>query len=127
MHTHKLKTVSGSAMFMFNGKSYQCPFDCFSEITKGKWRSGIIVLLKKEPLRFSELRKNLEGISAKVLSDNLKLLESCGIISRKVFDTLPPSVEYRLTEQGTELAELMDNINRWTHRFAGEKTLSTAE
>ena len=114
-------------MFIFNGKNYQCPFDCFSEITKGKWRSAIIVLLKNEPLRFSELRRSLDGVSSKVLTDNLKLLEQCGIVSRRVFDTIPPAVEYSLSEQGAELAELMDGINRWTHRFAGEKFLSAAK
>lgn len=114
-------------MFIFNEKSYQCPFDCFSEITKGKWKSGIIVHLKGGAMRFSELRRNLEGISAKVLSDNLKLLENCGIVSRKVFDTLPPTVEYSLTPQGAELAELMDRINDWTHRFAAEEALSSSK
>lgn len=51
------------------------------------------------------------------------MLETSGIVIRKVFDTNPPTVEYSLTTQGSELAELMDSINKWTHNFACKKDI----
>lgn len=104
-------------MFIFNFKEFECPFNCFTEIIKGKWRTGIILSLSQNPKRFSELN----GVSSKVLTDNLKAFEQSGIINRTVFPTVPPSVEYSLTEQGFELTKIMDNINSWAGIFLNQK------
>jgi len=108
-------------MFIFNFKEFQCPFNCFTEIIKGKWRTGIILSLSQNPKRFSELKKELDGVSSKVLTDNLKVFEQSGIINRTVFPTVPPSVEYSLTDQGFELAKIMDSINSWAGIFLNQK------
>ncbi|WP_265821261.1 winged helix-turn-helix transcriptional regulator [Geovibrio ferrireducens] len=104
-------------MFVFNFKEFECPFNCFAEIIKGKWRTGIILSLSGSPKRFSELKKELAGVSSKVLADNLRALESGGLLSRTVFPTVPPAVEYSLTEQGQELSGIMDSINNWAGIF----------
>ena len=66
-----------------------------------------------EKMRFTELRKKINGISARMLSVTLKKLESNKIIQRKVFAEVPPKVEYRLTDFGLELVEKTVDMNEW--------------
>ena len=69
----------------------------------GAWTPNVIWFLSGGPRRFGELRHDIPRISAKVLSARLRLLESQGVITRRVMPTSPPSVEYTLTELGQEL------------------------
>lgn len=69
----------------------------------GVWTPELVWSLSDGPRRFSELRRSLPAISAKVLSGRLKDLEGRGVISRAVLPTSPPSVEYELTDLGNEL------------------------
>lgn len=75
------------------------------------------VLEEKGTLRFGELRRAVEGISTKVLTDRLRMLESSGIVDRHYEPTVPPKVSYRLTSRGHELSEplnqLCDIATRW--------------
>jgi DNA-binding HxlR family transcriptional regulator len=80
-----------------------CPLaECMSLLT-GAWTPHIIWYLSQGPRRFSELRADMPDISAKVLSTRLKELEGRGIVVRTVMPTSPPSVEYQMTELGSEL------------------------
>lgn len=79
-----------------------------------KWSLFIIYnLAYYDTLRFGELKKNIRGISARMLSVNLKKLEDLKIINRKVYAEVPPRVEYDLTEFGKELAEKSVELNEW--------------
>jgi DNA-binding HxlR family transcriptional regulator len=102
------------SLLHFNGTDYDCPFDCFIDILKGKWRTTILLLLAKKPLYFSALQKSIPEISAKVLAANLQLLEKNHILHRIVYETKPPTVEYSLSEEGIELIAIMNKINDWT-------------
>lgn len=102
-------------MYRFDDKDYDCPFDCFIDVIKGKWRTSLLLELAAHPCYFKELQRALPGISAKVLTENLKVLERNHIISREVHDTLPVTVAYRLTEDGGHLVEVMQGINRWVN------------
>lgn len=104
-------------MFLFHATKYECPFDCFINMIKGKWRTTIILSLISGPKRFSQLHRLINGISAKVLSDNLQILEENHILNRTVYPTIPPTVEYCLTEQGTEFANIIEDINMWAHHY----------
>jgi DNA-binding HxlR family transcriptional regulator len=104
-------------LFLFNSKHYACPFDCFIDILKGKWRTTILLLLAESPQRFAQLQKLIDGISAKVLSENLQLLEKNNILHREVYPTVPPTVEYSLTEKGKVLIAIMNDINDWSHIY----------
>lgn len=104
-------------MFLFDTKYYSCPFDCFISILKGKWRSSILLQLAQKPQRFAQLQKQLKGISAKVLAENLQLFEENNILHREVFATIPPAVEYSLTEKGKVLIGIMGDINDWSHIY----------
>lgn len=104
-------------MFIYNKTGYECPFDYFINLLKGKWRTTIIVALATKPRRFSQLQRLAAGISAKVLADNLEALEAGNILTRKVYPTVPPIVEYSLTAEGIELAKIMETINQWAHQY----------
>ncbi|MEE9586313.1 MAG: helix-turn-helix domain-containing protein [Nitrososphaerales archaeon] len=96
-----------------------CSVTATSEIISTKWRPVIIDRLLERPRRFNELKRTIQHISSKVLVDNLTKLEEEGILER-IVDTNPPiSVQYRLTEKGRDLKEVMDAMEQW-----GEKWLT---
>ena len=81
----------------------ECPLSNCMKFIRGTWTPHIIWYLKAEPRRFSELKGDISGVSAKVLSSRLKELEEWGVVLREVMNTSPPTVEYSLTELGREL------------------------
>ncbi|GAA3130594.1 helix-turn-helix domain-containing protein [Planomonospora alba] len=92
--------------------------EIFSDVAN-KWALLIIEALGDRTLRFSELRDEVEGISHKMLTQNLRMLERNGLAERKVHPTVPPRVEYTLTEPGRALRATVDLICDWTHRYLG--------
>ena len=89
--------------------------EIFSDIAN-KWALLIINMLDERTLRFSELRNAIEGISHKMLTQNLRMLERNGLLVRTVHATVPPKVEYTLTEAGEALQRTVDGICDWTVR-----------
>jgi DNA-binding HxlR family transcriptional regulator len=83
-----------------------------SQVTN-RWGALIIAALVDEPHRFSALRHRVEGISPKVLSQNLKSLVRAGLVDRVVEPTVPPQVTYSLTELGESLAESLQGLFGW--------------
>ena len=73
----------------------------------------------QRPWRFNELKKDLEGISQKVLTDSLRSMEADGIIDRTVYAEVPPRVEYALNETGETLRPIIDAMAEWGHRYKG--------
>ncbi|GAA2118168.1 winged helix-turn-helix transcriptional regulator [Streptomyces synnematoformans] len=92
--------------------------EIFSDVAN-KWALLIIEALGERTLRFSELRKEVEGVSHKMLTQNLRTLERDGLVDRKVYPTVPPRVEYTLTEPGRALRATVDAMCGWTHRYLG--------
>ncbi|UUP16347.1 winged helix-turn-helix transcriptional regulator [Nitratireductor thuwali] len=78
-----------------------------------KWTSLIITRLTEGPLRFNELKRSVHGISQKVLTSSLRALERDGFIERTEYPTVPPSVDYRLTPFGRDLAEPVMALTRF--------------
>lgn len=83
------------------------------ELLSGKWKISIIARLCYQPMRYSELLKNLNGISGKMLSRELQELEINGVIDRTVASTKPLAVSYSVTEYGMSLKSLTDTIADW--------------
>ncbi|MFC0556264.1 winged helix-turn-helix transcriptional regulator [Planotetraspora thailandica] len=81
-----------------------------------KWTPYVLGLLEKyqRPLRFTELRRNIEGITQKSLTQTLRSLERDGLISRTVYPTIPPRVDYALTELGVKAGRLTTAIADWS-------------
>ncbi|MFJ5224765.1 winged helix-turn-helix transcriptional regulator [Streptomyces sp. NPDC088400] len=92
--------------------------EIFSDVAN-KWAFLIIESLGEGTLRFSELRDKVEGISHKMLTQNLRMLERNGLVERDVHPTVPPRVEYTLTEAGQALRATVDGMCAWTHRYFG--------
>ncbi|MEV0964820.1 helix-turn-helix domain-containing protein [Streptomyces sp. NPDC049910] len=92
--------------------------EIFSDVAN-KWALLIIEALGERTLRFGELRRVVEGISHKMLAQNLRMLERNGLADRRVHPTVPPRVEYRLTEPGRALRETVHTMCDWTHRYLG--------
>jgi len=88
------------------------------EILNGKWKMSLIACLCYQPMRYSELLKEVKGISGKMLSRELKDLEMNELIERNVLNTAPVAVEYRITDYGKTLNQLTGIIADWglSHR-----------
>jgi len=82
-----------------------------------KWSVQIIALLGDGPMRFSELRRQIEGISQRMLTLTLRNLERDGLISRTVFAEIPPRVEYELTKLGKTLLEPIQGLAEWAAEY----------
>ncbi|MEU3185439.1 helix-turn-helix domain-containing protein [Streptomyces sp. NPDC006923] len=89
--------------------------EIFSDVAN-KWALLIIDVLGKRTMRFSELRNEVEGVSHKMLTQNLRTLERDGLVHRKVYPTVPPRVEYNLTQPGLGLLAACDAICGWTQQ-----------
>lgn len=81
-----------------------------------KWSVLVIALLGDGRRRFSDLRRSIEGISQRMLTLTLKALERDGLVSRTVYPTIPPRVEYELTELGRTLLEPINGLAYWAER-----------
>lgn len=93
--------------------SLRCPARQFLERLADKWTLLIIGRLKLGKTRFNQLRRDIEGITQKVLSQTLKKLERDGLVERKAFATVPVTVEYSLTALGLTLVDTIDELARW--------------
>ncbi|GII81106.1 transcriptional regulator [Sphaerisporangium rufum] len=97
-----------------------CPSRTVIEVLAGKWALYVLAVLRRRerPMRFSELRRVLDGITQKMLSQTLRALERDGLVRRTVYPTVPPRVEYGLTPLGVEAGELTGAIADWSMKHA---------
>ena len=94
-----------------------CPVATTVQMIGSKWKLLIMRNLLQRPWRFNELKKDLEGISQKVLTDSLRSMESDGIITRTVYPEVPPRVEYALSELGESMRPIMDAMEAWGRAY----------
>ncbi|MEJ1156914.1 winged helix-turn-helix transcriptional regulator [Prosthecomicrobium sp. N25] len=90
-----------------------CPTRLVLDRIADKWTLLILLRLEEEPRRFNALRREVDGISQKVLSQTLRALERDGLVQRRVYPTVPVSVEYAITPLGRTLTGTVDAIRRW--------------
>lgn len=90
-----------------------CPVATTVQLIGSKWKLLIMRNLLARPWRFNELRKDLGGISQKVLTDSLRSMEKDGIITRTVYPEVPPKVEYALSQLGKSMRPIMDAMEQW--------------
>lgn len=95
----------------------ECPVATTVAIIGSKWKLLIIRNLLERPWRFNELKKDLEGISQKVLTDSLRSMEEDGIITRTVYPEVPPHVEYALSDLGKTLKPILDSMVEWGNAY----------
>ena len=90
-----------------------CPVATTVALIGSKWKLLIMRNLLARPWRFNELKKDLEGISQKVLTDSLRSMEADGIITRTVYPEVPPRVEYALSDLGESMRPIIKSMETW--------------
>lgn len=99
-----------------------CPVAITVRMIGSKWKLLIMRNLMSRPWRFNELKKDLEGISQKVLTDSLRSMEADGIITRTVYPEVPPRVEYALSELGESMRPIIKAMEVWGTEYKKENS-----
>ena len=101
----------------------QCPVATTVSLIGNKWKLLIIRNLLVGKARFKDLKNGIDGISQKVLTDNLRSMEKDGIIIRKSYPEIPPRVEYELSELGNSLRPIIKSMEVWGNEYKKEKNV----
>lgn len=105
-----------------------CPLGILTSLLSGPWTIYLIsVLCYKGPIRFGALQREISGISTKVLTERLRMLEAEGILYREYKSTIPPEVTYGLTTRGKELMEIIDQLDELAKRWYGQAHVEAIE
>jgi DNA-binding HxlR family transcriptional regulator len=106
-------------------RKYNCPVEATLDVIGGKWKVVILFWLRDGMRRFGELRRQIPGISERMLTQQLRELEAHGVVARTVYAEVPPRVEYALTPYGRTLRPITDLMCAWgkrhLRRLAGEE------
>ncbi len=101
-------------MFEWNVYNKNCPTRLVLDRIADKWTVLVIGALATETKRFGQLKRELDGVSQKMLTQTLRGLERDGIVHREVYPTVPPKVEYSLTDLGKTLVTLVTEVRQWS-------------
>ena len=101
----------------------QCPVATTISLIGNKWKLLIIRNLLVGKARFKDLKNGIDGISQKVLTDNLRSMEEDGLIIRKSYPEIPPRVEYELSEIGNSLRPIIKSMEVWGNEYKKEKNV----
>lgn len=102
-----------------------CPVEATLELIGGKYKALILWHLSEGKLRFSELKKLVSNATAKMLTQQLRELETSNLIHREVFPVIPPKVEYSLTETGESLIPVLIAMRDWGAGYLRSKDIET--
>jgi DNA-binding HxlR family transcriptional regulator len=100
---------------------YGCPVQASINVMAGKWKVQILWHLSFAPRRFAEMKRKLPKISEKVLAQQLRQLETDGVVHRSIIATVPPRVTYSLNAEGEKLVPLMEKLCDWGSAHFGIK------
>ena len=100
-----------------------CPVEATLDLIGGKYKALILWHLSEKKLRFSELRKVIKNATPKMLTQQLRELESNALIHREVFPVIPPKVEYSLTETGRSLLPILVAMRDWGAGYLRKKDM----
>lgn len=112
LYSMQFVTIRGNKVIS-NKNNLSCPVATTINLIGNKWKLLIVRDLLNGTRRFGELRKSLDGISQRVLTENLRALENDGLIRREVFAEVPPRVEYSLNELGQSLLPVIGAMAEW--------------
>lgn len=107
---------------MTKQRTFTCGLDAAIAVMGGKWKGLILFALQDGPVRFGELKRAVPGISERVLIQQLREMETTGLLHREVYHQVPPKVEYSLTDFGHSLDAAMAALGEW-----GEEHLDRIE
>lgn len=103
---------------------HACRLSEVVERVSGKWSIGVLLAASHGPIRYTELERAVSGISRRMLTLTLRNLQRDGLLVRTVYSTVPPKVEYTLTDIAAELCEALTALTDWAQRH--EETIETA-
>jgi DNA-binding HxlR family transcriptional regulator len=103
--------------YKLDGMFFYCPVDLTLSVIGGRWKGLVFWNLRNGTKRYGELKKILVGINDKMLTQVLRELEKADIVSRKVYEVIPPKVEYSLTKEGEKLLPVMQMMADWGEKF----------
>jgi DNA-binding HxlR family transcriptional regulator len=106
----------GDCGFGYDAFQRTCPSHAVLEMLASKWVYLTVCALRRGRMRNGELARKLEGITPKMLTQTLRILERDGLVRREIFPVIPPRVEYELTELGQNLAGLLSQIRSWSEQ-----------
>ena len=89
-------------------------------LLSGKWRLVLIWTLRDGPMRFSEIRDAIDGISEKVLAQQLRAMADDGLVERTSYPEVPPRVEYALADRARDLRPVLEDLSEWAHAHLDE-------
>lgn len=101
------------ATFSFQERSFSCPVELCLSVIGSKWAALVLWHLREETLRYSALRRRLDGVSHKMLAQRLRELEGAGLVARTVYPVVPPKTEYALTDEGRRLLPTLRAMQQW--------------
>ena len=116
-----LYSFLGGAAMLTKEEMPACPVATTVSLIGSKWKLLIIRNLLARPWRFNELKKDLDGISQKVLTDSLRSLENDGLITRTVYPEVPPRVEYALSELGLSMKPIIASMEAWGTEYQKQR------
>jgi len=107
-------------MKRFDAFNAACPAREILASVANKWTVLVLSVLTRDTTRFNELRRCVQGVTQKALTQTLRDLERLGLVSRRIYAEVPPRVEYSLTPLGHSLVKVLDDIKAWTETHAPE-------
>lgn len=106
---------------VYQGDRSNCPVEATLDAIGGRWKVLILHELFKGTRRFGELHRCLRGITQKMLTQQLREMERDGLVHREIYMQVPPKVEYSLTDLGTTLQPVLDEMHRWGKSYISQK------
>ena len=108
-----------SAVAAYDVFRQNCPSRQVFDLIGERWAALVLLALHVQPQRFSAVRRRIEGISQKMLTQTLRAFERDGLVRREAFATVPVTVEYSLTPLGDSLCEVIEGLRSWAYANAG--------
>lgn len=97
-----------------------CPLRQMFDLVGDRWTSSVLFVIGDDVKRYSDLQRQIPGVSKKMLTQTLRRLERSGLVSRKVYPVVPPRTEYRLTSLGKSILEPISSMAEWAVRHQRE-------
>ncbi|WP_405133293.1 winged helix-turn-helix transcriptional regulator [Nocardia sp. NBC_01388] len=122
-----METIEVEGMPEWDVFNINCPTRQVFDRVGERWTGLVLLALEPGTQRFSELRRRIQGITQKMLTQTLRALERDGVVERRVFPTVPVTVEYTLTPLGRSLATAIAGLRAWSYQNIGEIIAARAE
>ena len=110
---------TGDELLVFREKEYKCGIDVTLAVVGGKWKASILWHLAQNTMRFSDLQRQFSHTTRKMLTQQLRELETDSLVHRKVYPQVPPKVEYSLTDKGRSVYPILEMMCEWGRVYSG--------